>query len=141
MVGDLGLPGAYTGEVAWYGSGGGLSYFETKPAFQSSLIPARRGVPDVALDADPTTGYTVVVSGKQMTIGGTSASAPAWNGYWARALGARGALGPAGPRLYAAKTGFHDIVLGTNGLFPATPGYDYTTGLGTPDLTKLIPAL
>lgn len=140
-AGLLPAPGAYTGEVTWYGGGGGLSYFETKPDYQTSPVPVLRGVPDVALDADPLTGYEVIVSGQKQVIGGTSASAPAWNGYWARALGARGALGFAGPRLYGAKAGFHDIVVGSNGLYPATPGYDYTTGLGTPDVAALIPAL
>lgn len=141
VTGALPVAGNYTAEAAWIGGGGGLSYFEDKPAYQSSLAPLQRGVPDVALDADPLTGFKVIVSGKQLIIGGTSASAPAWNGFWARALGARGALGFAGPRLYGAKTGFHDVVVGSNGVYPATPGYDYTTGLGTPDLARLIPAL
>jgi len=122
-------------------SGGVLSHFESKPGYQSSPVPLQRGVLDVALDADPLTGYKVIVSGQEQVIGGTSASAPAWNGYWARALGARWALGFANPRLYGATSGFHDIVVGTNGLFAATPGSDYTTGLGTPDVAKLIPAL
>jgi pseudomonalisin len=143
VTGTPALGGLYTGEIAWYGGGGGVSYVEPKPDYQSAApVPARRGVPDVALDADPTTGYTVIVNGAAETIGGTSASAPAWQGYWARAQGAHGgALGFAPRRLYAAKGGFHDIVLGTNGLFAATPGYDYTTGLGTPDLKVLIPKL
>ena len=131
----------YTNEVTWYGGGGGLSYFEAKPSYQSAApLPGRRGVPDVALDADPTSGYTVIVNGTPETIGGTSASAPAWQGYWARAQGAKGGgLGFANYKLYAAPaTAFHDIVVGTNGLFTALPGYDYTTGRGTPDVAKLI---
>ncbi len=130
-----------TSEIAWNAGGGGISTFETAPSWQPLPVVAQRGVPDVALDADPLTGYSVVVNGTVQTIGGTSASAPAWNGYWARALGARGALGFAPPRLYAATSGFHDVLLGTNGLHVATPGYDYTTGLGTPAVAKLIPAL
>ena len=60
-----------------------------------------RGVPDVALDADPNSGYRVIVDGAEETIGGTSASAPAWQGIWARAQGAHGgALGFAGPVIY-----------------------------------------
>ncbi len=143
VLGTPSLGSAYTGEVAWYAGGGGLSAFETTPPWQTSPVPVLRGVPDVALDADPTTGYSVVVGGRVETIGGTSASAPAWNGYWTRALGARGALGFAGPRLYGsgARGGFHDVVAGANGLYPATPGYDYTTGLGTPDVARLIPLL
>lgn len=146
VVGSNPVPGVSPREIAWYAGGGGISYTEPKPAYQTSPVPARRGVPDVALDADPTTGYKVIVNGTQQIIGGTSASAPAWQGYWARAQGARGgALGFASPRLYGAATtnpaGFHDVTVGGNGLFAATPGYDYVTGLGTPDVAKLIPAL
>lgn len=125
-------------EVSWYAGGGGASLFETVPAWQASaggsFVGIQRGVPDVALDADPNSGYDVVVSGAVTTIGGTSASAPAWQGFWARAQSAHGgALGFAGPVLYGLPAGdFHDIVLGTNALFPATPGWDYTTGRGTP---------
>lgn len=132
--------GVYTNEIAWYAGGGGVSLFEQAPKYQTSLT-GQRLVPDVALDADPNTGYSVIVNGAEETIGGTSASAPAWNGFWARALGAKGGLGFAGPRLYAASSTFHDITVGTNGLFPATPGFDETTGLGTPDVAKLISAL
>jgi subtilase family serine protease len=136
-----GVSGLYTNEIAWYGGGGGLSYFEAKPSYQATApLPARRGVPDVALDSDPVSGYTVIVAGTPTTIGGTSAAAPAWQGFWARAQSAKGgSLGWANPKLYGAPaSAFHDIVLGANGLFPALPGYDYTTGRGTPDVAKLI---
>ena len=138
---NAGNLGVYTNEIAWYAGGGGISLAEAAPAYQSSLT-GRRLVPDVALDADPNTGYTVIVAGTAETIGGTSASAPSWNGFWARALGAHGAaLGFAGPHLYAASSTFHDVTIGTNGLYVATPGYDQTTGLGTPDVAKLITAV
>ena len=77
-------------------------------------------------------GYDVVVNGTVEVIGGTSASAPSWQGIWARAQAAHGGtLGFAGPVLYALPAAaFHDITVGTNGLFPATPGWDYTTGSG-----------
>ncbi len=55
-----------------------------------SFAGVDRGVPDVSLDADPFSGYTVIVAGSETTIGGTSASAPAWQGIWARAQGAKG---------------------------------------------------
>jgi hypothetical protein len=81
----------------------------------------------------------VIVGGQLETIGGTSASAPAWQGIWARAQAARGGgLGFAGGPLYGAPaSAFHDIVIGVNGA-PATPGWDYTTGRGTPDIAALI---
>ena len=134
-------------EIAWYGSGGGQSPVEPVPSFQSGtsaggLVPLLgRGVPDVSLDADPESGYDVVVNGTVETIGGTSASAPSWQGIWARAQGAHsGTLGFAGPVLYTTEpaTAYHDITLGTNGLYPASPGYDLVTGLGTPDITKFV---
>jgi subtilase family serine protease len=99
-----------------------------------------RGVPDVGLDADPNSDYKVVVSDTTETIGGTSASTPAWQGIWARAQGAHGgALGFAGPVLYGEPaSAYHDITIGSNGLFTALPGWDYTTGLGTPDMTAFV---
>jgi subtilase family serine protease len=135
-------------EVAWYAGGGGLSALEPTPAFQSSasakLLGAAplvtRGVPDVSLDADPESGYQVVVAGTMQTIGGTSASTPSWQGIWARVQGAKGNLGFAGPVLYQTEpaSAYHDITIGANGLYTAGPGYDLVTGLGTPDIAKLI---
>ncbi len=134
-------------EIGWYAGGGGISPIEPVAAFQSStkLLGAapllNRGVPDVSLDADPESGYEVIVSGSQQTIGGTSASAPSWQGIWARAEGAHGGgLGFAGPVLYSTEpsTAFHDITIGSNVLYPAGPGYDLVTGLGTPDIAKLV---
>ena len=142
-VGGTTVLGPGPNEIAWYAGGGGVSYFESAPAYQSgvggSFLGVNRGVPDVALDADPVSGYEVIVNGQQETIGGTSASAPAWQGIWARVQAARGgALGFAANVLYAAPaSAFHDIILGVNGA-PATPGYDYTTGRGTPDIAALI---
>jgi len=131
-------------EIAWYAGGGGPSWLEPTPAWQTGLagvapLPTR-GVPDVSLDADPGSGYDVIVGGTEEVIGGTSASAPSWQGIWARAQGAHGgSLGFAGPILYHTEpaTAYHDIVAGANG-FPATPGWDFATGLGTPDITALV---
>ena len=133
-------------EISWYAGGGGSSLLEATPGFQAAttvggaLPLVRRGVPDVALDADPNSGYDVVVAGTTQTIGGTSASAPSWQGIWARAEGAHGgSLGFAGPVIYGTEpaAAFHDITLGANPL-PAAPGWDYTTGRGTPDITAFV---
>lgn len=133
-------------EIAWYAGGGGSSLIEPTPAYQSStrvggVAPlVLRGVPDVSLDADPESGYDVVVNGTVQVIGGTSASAPSWQGIWARAQGAHGgSLGFAGPVLYQTEpaTAYHDITLGGNPL-PALPGWDYATGLGTADIAKFV---
>lgn len=133
-------------EIAWYAGGGGSSFLEPTPAFQSSTavggaVPlVRRGVPDVSLDADPESGYNVVVGGTVETVGGTSASAPSWQGVWARAQAAHGgSLGFGGPVIYNTEpaSAFHDITLGANG-FPALPGWDYATGRGTADIAKFV---
>jgi subtilase family serine protease len=133
-------------EIAWYAGGGGSSLIEPTPTWQSSTgvggaVPlVRRGVPDVSLDADPASGYDVVVNGTVEVVGGTSASAPSWQGIWARAQGASSTpLGFAGPVIYGKEpaAAFHDITLGLNG-FPALPGWDYATGRGTADIAKFV---
>jgi pseudomonalisin len=133
-------------EIGWYAGGGGLSPIEPAAAFQANTkvlgvaAPPTRGVPDVSLDADPESGYDVVVSGTVEGIGGTSASAPSWQGIWARVNGAKAGLGFAGPVLYSTEpsSAFNDITVGSNGAYTAGPGYDLVTGLGTPDIAKLV---
>src|SRR5262249_53403851 len=53
--------GNYLSESGWSGSGGGVSYYEPLPGYQSSAMPGlwRRGTPDVAFDADPASGVPV----------------------------------------------------------------------------------
>jgi len=137
-------------EVVWNDPGGGAtgggysSLFPT-PSWQTSVQGGKRGVPDVAGDASPTSGYVVRVDGQQMVIGGTSAVAPLWAGLTAllnQRLGTP--LGFANPRLYAlgATSGaFVDITQGNNNGFNAGPGWDPCTGLGRPDGAKLLAAL
>src|SRR5215471_12037103 len=53
----LNSDGSYSSETSWSGSGGGISSYEPRPAWQAPANPAgNRGVPDVAYDADPVTG-------------------------------------------------------------------------------------
>jgi kumamolisin len=130
-------------------TGGGISAVFTLPSWQdNSSVPTGtgaggRGVPDVAGDAAPQTGYRVQVDGQQAVIGGTSAVAPLWAGLIAllnQKLGKP--LGFINPRLYAGVgTGFRDITSGNNGAFAAGPGWDACTGLGVPDGQKLLAAL
>jgi kumamolisin len=101
-------------------------------------------VPDTSGNADPDTGYTILVDGELMVIGGTSAVAPLWAGLVARCnqmLGAR--LGFINPSLYAINqnNGFRDITQGNNGAYSATPGWDPCTGLGSPLGSRLLQAL
>jgi subtilase family serine protease len=143
-------------EVAWSAGGGGMSVLEHAPAWQkhfvSPLAAIGRGVPDIAMDADPNTGAIIFWNGVEKDgVGGTSLSAPLALGAWARILQAHGgALGFAAPIFYGLHpttslpatptvdvTGFHDILVGCNGFYCATPKWDYVTGLGTPDIETL----
>jgi subtilase family serine protease len=88
-------------------------------------------------------------------IGGTSLSCPQWAGLVAIADQIAGHnLGLINPRLYAlgADAGqypadFYDVTTGNNTAdpnvpgYPATPGWDPITGLGTPNAAALLPAL
>jgi kumamolisin len=103
-------------------------------------------VPDVAGDADPQSGYRVVVNGQTQVIGGTSAVAPLWAGLVAR-LNQQLAL-PVGwltPLLYAppiAGSGaLRDITEGSNGAYTAGSGWDACTGWGAPVGARLLAAL
>lgn len=125
-------------------TGGGISDTFAQPAWQSG-VPATasgRGVPDVSGDADPQTGYQVLVDGQSIVIGGTSAVAPLWAALVARLAQALGRpLGLVQQQLYTLDSGFRDIVSGTNGSYSAGPGWDACTGLGSPDGEALLAAL
>lgn len=134
-----------TSEVAWPGSGGGVSKVFPAPAYQSGLGLSGRGVPDISGDAAPQSGYTVFVGGTSpLTFGGTSAVAPLWAGLTALLVGALGhALGDLNAKLYPliGTTALRDITSGTNGGFSAKPGWDAVTGCGTPAGQELLARL
>ncbi len=134
----------YIGETAWSGSGGGPSSFEKRPAFQSpvsSVVGASRGCPDCAAIADPNTGvwiYSPAAFGTSTpwgTVGGTSVACPVvaaitnqrrnWTHDTNREL----------ERIYFNLGGpyYRDITVGTAGSFTAAVGWDYITGIGSPD--------
>ena len=150
--------GAIKKEVVWNdgsgdGTGGGVSEVFPLPSYQQSAsVPASlntgfagRGVPDVAGDADPNTGYQVVVDGQSAVVGGTSAVAPLWAGLIAllnQQLGKSVAF--LNNAIYVAplsSAGFHDVTSGTNGAYSAGPGWDACTGWGSPDGTALLAGL
>ncbi len=130
-------------------TGGGVSEYFPLPSFQSGAsVPAApngfagRGVPDVAADADPATGYSVRVDGQDLVLGGTSAVAPLWAALIAvlnQILGSP--LGFVTPELYVDGSDFRDITTGNNDGYSAGPGWDPCTGLGTPNGTALLAAL
>jgi kumamolisin len=130
-------------------TGGGVSALFPLPAWQQNAkVPAPkasgggRGVPDVAGDADPASGYQVYVDGQAQVIGGTSAVAPLWAGLIALANQQNGgSAGFINPTLYKNPAAFHDITKGNNPAFSAGPGWDACTGLGSPIGTAIIAAL
>jgi len=154
-------------ETAWNdsggASGGGFSSFFSTPSYQQSLpssvqqlLNHRRGVPDVAADADPKTALAVYSQGWQL-IGGTSATAPLWAAIAAIANQMVGhPLGFLNTALYKLASSatytrdFHDITQGNNSVqvdgmtvpgYNAAPGWDPVTGLGSPEAENLIPDL
>jgi kumamolisin len=152
LVASSATPPAISSETVWNdgvnggATGGGFSVQFSQPTYQASLassFPGQtgRGVPDVSGDADPNTGYNLLVDGQQEVVGGTSAVAPLWAGLIAllnQQLNTR--LGFINPAIYALaepNNGFNDITQGNNGSFSAGPGWDPCTGLGSPIGTTL----
>jgi kumamolisin len=137
-------------EVVWNdgaqggASGGGISTVFAAAAWQSGLSAVgtqgaetaltMRGVPDVAGNADPETGYQVRIDGTNTVIGGTSAVAPLWAALIARINQTSGkAAGYLNPQIYKSPQAFRDITQGNNGDFKAAAGWDACTGLGSPN--------
>ncbi|HEY5350528.1 MAG TPA: S53 family peptidase [Candidatus Lustribacter sp.] len=128
-------------------TGGGISDIFALPSWQAGAhVPKSsnpggrvgRGVPDVAGNADPATGYDVRVDGSATVIGGTSAVAPLWAALIARLnQQAPKPLGLVGPLLYANPKTLRDITSGSNGSYRAATGWDACTGLGSPNGTLL----
>jgi subtilase family serine protease len=157
--------GSFLGEAAWQdplgqsGSGGGLSTVFPRPSWQagpgvvSSASNGRRQVPDVAGPADPASGLFVVSGGQAEEVGGTSAATPFWAGSMVLAaqlaatdgISGLGFLDPVLYSIAAAHQGdgsmFHDITVGANLHYPATAGWDFATGWGSPRLDSLVPAI
>ncbi len=139
-----------TSEVVWNdgtdggATGGGYSVLFPLPAWQQSagISGSGRGVPDVAGDAAPESGYNILVDGEQQVVGGTSAVAPLWAALLTLINQMKGTpVGFANASLYEDAADFHDITQGNNGAYSAGPGWDACTGLGSPDGNKLAAAL
>jgi kumamolisin len=150
------VQGLYFKERAWgspldeSGTGGGPSQFYPIPDYQKNVAQAaghgQRQMPDVSADGDPATGFHIVFSGKDVQVGGTSASTPLWAATVAlinQDLKKKGLrqVGFANPALYwmganqatfPAKP-FHDVTTGNNLLFDAGTGWDFATGWGSMD--------
>jgi hypothetical protein len=147
--------GAYVSETTWnnFGTtGGGPSKYESKPSWQNGFQTTNnRGTPDVAMDADPSTGVSVYDSYREggwvNGVGGTSLAAPMWAGIISlanqgRKNAGKGNLTNMPADIYSLSAGdFHDITTGGNGTYNAGPGYDFVTGRGTPIVNVLVPDL
>ena len=160
--------GSYLRETGWQdylttgGTGGGFSHddpmpdWQQGPGVQNDRSNGNRQCPDVAAVADPDTGYLIFVTDQETgeagwrTIGGTSAAAPLWAGIQAlmqEAASEQGieALGFMPPRYYriaqSDPAAFNDVVRGGNLVDQATPGWDFATGVGSPNVVALTDAV
>jgi kumamolisin len=149
-------------EVVWNddpttsATGGGVSDVFALPTWQANAqVPPSvntqrvgRGVPDIAGNADPQTGYQIRVDGQNVVFGGTSAVAPLWAGLIALINQRRGQpIGYLNPILYqkysqlVQANALRDITSGNNGAYSAKSGWDPCTGLGSPNGANLLSAL
>src|SRR6185437_11008822 len=133
---------AVSGSEAAAGAGAGSG---AAGVSEAAAAGGGRGVPDVAANADPVTGYQVFSGGQAQVVGGTSAVAPLWAALVSRLAEATGQrFGLIQTLLYAgvspgtAVDGFNDITSGNNGAYAAGPGWDACSGLGSPDGTALL---
>ncbi|KAF8260472.1 peptidase S8/S53 domain-containing protein [Lactarius quietus] len=155
-----GTKGAYP-EVAAELSGGGFSSYFSRPPYQQQAVstflqaigtqyqgfynPLGRALPDISAQA---LDIPIFLNGIEILLSGTSGSAPIVAGIISllndyRIAQGRAPLGFLNPWLYTrAIPGLNDVTSGTNpGCntigFPAVPGWDPVTGLGTPDFERL----
>ncbi len=131
-------------------SGGGISQVFSVPSYQEAItLPVKpgyrpgRGVPDVALNADPDTGYAIFFQGAWTVVGGTSVASPIWAALMAlinqmRAKQGKPTQGYANPQIYALdQKNFRAITVGNNSYdgvigYQCTPGWNAVTGWGSP---------
>jgi subtilase family serine protease len=171
---SLALPETSKSEVAWSLGGGGPSLYEAMPSYQTSFLTAtndpvlklndgKRGIPDVAYNADPSSSpVAVYVKGAWYAIGGTSEGAPQWSAIVARLGQYLNTQGSSVQSLLAtnhgfnnmlyqtkidqgSKSSFFDVTAGSNDtsskpcvLCSASTGYDDVTGLGVPNVGNLL---
>jgi subtilase family serine protease len=141
--------GAFVNETGWNDTGCGPSLYELRPSYQNSVasvVGAYRGVSDLSFEADPNTGVyvydsTALWGGRGWWIlGGTSVSSPCLAGVinLAASSGNGFAANTAQEqaRIYSNlgnTNAFHDVTSGTDGTLSCSIGYDFVTGVGTPN--------
>lgn len=132
---------SYGSETAWSGSGAGSSTVFSKPSWQQGLGDSMRDIVDVSYDADLNTGVLVIQGGVASQVGGTSVGAPQWAALVDLASQANSqTFGAINAKLYKTSS-YHDITVGSDTFFTAGVGWDYPTGLGTPDANATVRAL
>lgn len=134
-------------------TGGGVSTVFALPTWQANAnVPkpsgssGGRGVPDVAGDASPESGYNVLIDGSQEVVGGTSAVAPLWAALITlvnqqRSNSSSTSVGFVNSQLYADPAALRDITSGNNGTYKAAAGWDACTGLGSPNGAAVVSTL
>jgi subtilase family serine protease len=152
--------------TAWPGSGGGRSAVFARPSYQravSGLAGRWRAVPDISLAASDASGLEIYMKPRLIAPGayarqkfaGTSLATPLFAGVVALAGQMAGQpLGPINPLPYQLAAQHDPGIVDVQGPgntfryrgttvrgFPAGPGYDLVTGLGTIDAAKLVPDL
>lgn len=131
LTATTGSGATWQNETVWNGAGGSQSAVEAKPGWQTLWNGSNRAIPDVAFDANPSSGAKIYNGNRQTTIGGTSLASPIFVGLWSRVLAGKGNLGFAAPLLYPLPAAdFHDITSGSNGN-SAGPGFDLASGRGS----------
>jgi pseudomonalisin len=165
LTGDGSTPEHRFSETAWEFTGGGNSTSEPAGSYQQGVAstsctfdasgnptvtgPLCRSTPDVAsISGDVVTGNGLLINddnGADSQGAGTSLSSPLWVGVWARIQAAASGkgLGFANYKIYdlAKSSGgrdFYDVTVGDNLPYPAKPGYDNTTGWGTPEISQIM---
>jgi tripeptidyl-peptidase-1 len=110
-----------------------------------------RAIPDISMSSY---NFIVFITSFFCAVSGTSASSPIVAGMISQANAKRAAAGKANlgfvnPLLYANPAVFNDVINGKNNCtampqfccdqgFQAAPGWDPTTGLGSPDMARLL---
>ena len=135
--------GAFHSENTWYETGGGVSAYEPRPSYQSSIagiVGAYRGTPDISADGNPDTGVWVLDSlecgGCWFVFGGTSVSTALWAGIVNSAGSFAASTDAELTKLY--KDGASDFTDITHGMCNAymetlaTSGWDICSGRGSP---------
>lgn len=143
------VSGNFLNENVWQVAGGGPSAFEPLPGYQGGVLRLTnvRGTPDVAADANPTSGVFVLDNFNGTTtpctgpppcwyiVGGTSLASPLWAGIVNASNTFAASTSAEQTQIYGSNPNLTDVTLGSCGVYMgyfATPGWDFCSGNGSP---------